>query len=110
MSHNKLKALPGTAVFAGLRNLKFLYLHNNGISAWDDIQLLTALPTILHITLMNNPVSAILGYRYFLARSLKSLLALDNYVITDEERTGNFSTLFGDLGRRFKPLNAKMMW
>jgi len=70
LSHNKLKALPASTVFAGLRNLKFLYLHNNGISTWDDIQLLTALPTIMHITLMNNPVSAILGYRYFLARSV----------------------------------------
>ena len=68
------------------------------------------MPMIMHITLTSNPVSAILGYRYFLARSLPTLLALDNYVITDEERTGNFSTLFGDLGRRFKPLNPKMVW
>jgi competence protein ComGF len=43
-------------VFAGLSNLQFLYLHSNNISRWQDLQSLIALPTIMQITLFNNPV------------------------------------------------------
>lgn len=95
--------LPGSNVFAGLVNLKFLYLHNNNIGNWNDITSLAALPTIIHLTLFSNPVCTIPGYRHFLVNSILSLLALDNYIITDEERIEDAS-----FGYRFRGLNEYM--
>ena len=43
------------------------------------------------------------GYRHFLVNSMNSLLALDNYVITDEERIEDAS-----FGYRFRGLNEFM--
>ena len=87
----------------GLINLKFFYLHNNNISNWNDITALTALPSIIHLTLFSNPVCTIPGYRHYMVNSMQSLLALDNYVITDEERIEDAS-----FGYRFRGLNEYM--
>lgn len=84
-------------------NLKFLYLHDNRISNWNDITALSALPSIMHITLFSNPVCQIPGYRHYLVNSISTLLALDNYVITDEERIEDAS-----FGYRFRGLNEYM--
>ena len=61
------------------------------------------LPAILHITLHSNPVCAIPGYRHFIVNSLPCLKALDNFVITDEERIEDAS-----FGYRFRGLNEYM--
>lgn len=61
------------------------------------------LPVILHITLYSNPVCAIPGYRHFVVNSLPCLKALDNFVITDEERIEDAS-----FGYRFRGLNEYM--
>ena len=90
-------------MFSGLSQLKFLYLHNNNISNWSDIQSLVSLPEIMHLTLFSNPVCSIPGYRHFLVNSVTSLLALDNFVITDEERIEDAS-----FGYRFRGLNEFM--
>jgi len=37
LSDNNISSLPPAKVFAGLKQLKFLYLHNNNISNWSDI-------------------------------------------------------------------------
>ena len=34
LSFNELDSLPSGNVFAGLKKLQFLYLHNNNISKW----------------------------------------------------------------------------
>ena len=52
---------------------------------------------------MNNPVTKIPGYRHYLANSVKSLLAIDRHIITDEERIEN--TSYGD---RFRALSFFM--
>jgi len=57
----------------------------------------------LHITLYSNPVCAIPGYRHFIVNSIPGLKALDNYVITDEERIEDAS-----FGYRFRALNEYM--
>jgi Leucine-rich repeat (LRR) protein len=44
LSDNQITSLPPAKVFAGLTQLKFLYLHNNNISNWSDIQSLVSLP------------------------------------------------------------------
>lgn len=103
LSDNQLDELPQAQVFAGLQSLQFLYLHNNNISKWQDLQALTALPSIMQITLFNNPVCQIPGYRHFLVNSISCLKALDNYIITDEERIEDAS-----FGYRFRGLNEFM--
>lgn len=103
LSDNSITNLPPAKVFAGLSQLKFLYLHNNNISNWSDIQSLVSLPQIMHLTLFSNPVCSIPGYRHFLVNSMQTLLALDNFVITDEERIEDAS-----FGYRFRGLNEFM--
>lgn len=90
-------------MFAGLHKLKFLYLHNNSIGKWQDIQSLVSLPAVMHITLFANPVCAIPGYRHFIVNSIPGLKALDTFVITDEERIEDAS-----FGYRFRALNEYM--
>lgn len=103
LSENEIETLPPANVFAGLANLQFLYLHNNNISKWQDLQSLVSLPAIMHITLFANPVCAIPGYRHFMVNSIAGLKALDNFVITDEERIEDAS-----FGYRFRGLNEFM--
>lgn len=103
LSENNIQNLPSAKVFAGLTELRFLYLHNNNISEWSDIQSLISLPSIMHLTLFGNPVVSIPGYRHFLVNSIQSLLALDSYIITDEERIEDAS-----FGYRFRGLNEFM--
>jgi len=57
----------------------------------------------MHITLFSNPVCSIPGYRHFMVNSINTLLALDNFVITDEERIEDAS-----FGYRFRGLNEFM--
>lgn len=103
ISHNNIVNLPGPQVFKGMTNLKFLYLHNNKIGKWQDITSLVTLPQILHITLFSNPVCTVPGYRHFLVNSCRTLLALDNYIVTDEERIEDAS-----FGYRYRALNEFM--
>lgn len=103
LSDNSISTLPPPKIFSGLKSLKFLYLHNNNISNWNDIQSLTGLTEIMHLTLFSNPVCSIPGYRHFLVNSIQSLLALDNFLITDEERIEDAS-----FGYRFRGLNEFM--
>lgn len=98
-----MSSLPSGQVFKGLVNLKFLYLHNNKISRWQDISSLSTLPSVMHITLFSNPVCLIPGYRHFLVNSIPTLLALDHFIITDEERIEDAS-----FGYRFRALNEFM--
>jgi hypothetical protein len=57
----------------------------------------------MHLTLFNNPVCQIPGYRHFLVNSIQHLLALDTYIITDEERIEDAS-----FGYRFRGMNEFM--
>lgn len=75
----------------------------NKISKWEDLESLTGLPKIMHLTVYSNPVSAIPGYRHFLVNCCSSLLALDNCVITDEERSEDAS-----FGVRYRAMNKYM--
>ena len=103
LSDNGIEALPHRSVFEGLNHLQFLFLHNNKLSKWQDLNSLTGLPTAIHVTLFNNPVCQIPGYRHFMVNSIACLKALDNFVITDEERIEDAS-----FGYRFRGLNEFM--
>ena len=64
---------------------------------------LTHLLSMNHLTLYSNPVCTVPGYRHYMVNSLQTLLALDNHVITDEERIEDAS-----FGYRYRALNEYM--
>lgn len=70
LSDNMIESLPPAQVFAQMRSLQFLFLHNNALQKWQDLQALTHLPQIIHITLFNNPVCQIPGYRSFIVNQI----------------------------------------
>ena len=86
LSNNNLKELPNKQTFSHMYSLRILYLHENQITTWEEMSKLTALPSILHITLFDNACSSIEGYRLYMVNSIPTLIALDLHVITDEER------------------------
>lgn len=103
LSHNEINSIPSPQALEGLKSLKILYFHDNGLSDWTSLKALIAIPGIMHLTLFNNPVVTIPGYRHFLTNSSTSLLALDNYLVTDEERLEDAC-----FGYRFRSMNEFM--
>ena len=103
LSFNNLVLLPGADVFAGLHSLKILFLDHNNLQKWRNLESLTAIPSLYHLTLLNNPVVQTPGYRHFLVTKMPTLLALDDYIITDEERMEDVGH-----GIRFKALSQFM--
>ena len=91
LSGNQIKELPRAEVWQQLTELQVLYLHENLLSDWDSVRPLEVLPRVLHITLFNNPIVHLLGYRHYMVSEIQSLLVLDFYVVTDEERITDVS-------------------
>eukprot|EP00347_Sterkiella_histriomuscorum_P020497 403337573 len=69
-----------------MHSLRILYMHDNLISQWGDLNSVAELPQLIHFTLMRNPISQVPGYRHQLVNHMKNLKALDEYIITDEEK------------------------
>ena len=86
-----------------LQGLKVFYVHSNLMRTWEDVDGLKGLDAIIHLTLFSNPVAGLPGYRYYIFNSIFSLLVLDEFTITDEERSEDQS--YSD---RFKALNPYM--
>ena len=103
LSENKITKLPEKEVFQSLVSLQIFFLHMNEISKWEDIESLSGLPSIMHLTVYSNPVAGIPGYRHYLVNCNDSLLALDDCVITDEERSEDAS-----FGVRYRAMNKYM--
>jgi len=103
LTDNNIASLPPKEVFQSMANLQILFLHMNKISKWDDLESLTGLPKVMHLTVYSNPAAAIPGYRHFLVNCTDSLLALDDCVITDEERSEDAS-----FGVRYRAMNKYM--
>jgi len=91
LSGNQIRELPKVEVWEQLTELQILYLHENLLSDWDSIRPLELLPRVLHITLFNNPIVHLLGYRHYMVSELQTLLVLDFYIVTDEERLTDVS-------------------
>ena len=86
LSFNNIKKLPAGGVFSELVSLRILYLHENLIQQWSDLAGLAALPGLYHLSLNKNPIANAAGYRHYMVNSIKTLKALDDFVVTDEER------------------------
>ncbi|XP_037356247.1 leucine-rich repeat and IQ domain-containing protein 3 isoform X1 [Talpa occidentalis] len=100
---NQIKSLPDTTFWSRLKNLKLLYLHDNGFVKLRNICTLSACPNLIALTMFDCPVSLKKGYRHVLVNSIWSLKALDNYVISDEEIIQNWR-----LPERFKTCNHRL--
>lgn len=92
LSNNKIKSLPEVEILSSLIRLKELYLHDNLLTKWENLTDLTKMGSVVHLTLYNNPVASIAGYRHYCVNSMPNLLCLDLYIITDIERVDELTT------------------
>lgn len=103
LSHNGIVILPPKETLQELKALKILFMDHNAMQKWRNLESLTGIQSLAHLTLLNNPVVQSPGYRHFLVTKMPSLLALDDYIITDEERMEDVGH-----GVRFKALSQFM--
>ncbi|XP_037682843.1 leucine-rich repeat and IQ domain-containing protein 3 [Choloepus didactylus] len=102
---NQIKSLPDTKFWSGLKNLKLLYLHDNGFVKLKNVCALSACPNLIALTMFDCPVSLKKGYRHVLVNSIWSLKALDHHVISDEEIIQNWH-----LPERFRTYNHRLFF
>ncbi|XP_069498012.1 leucine-rich repeat and IQ domain-containing protein 3 [Ambystoma mexicanum] len=100
---NQIQLLPDNEFWSELRELKLLYLHDNGICKLKHVQVLASCPSLTGLTLFDTPVSLKKRYRHIVVNSILSLKALDNYVISDAEIIEDCN-----LPARFEPLNPHL--
>jgi Leucine-rich repeat/IQ calmodulin-binding motif len=86
LSTNFLVSIGTKDLWKTMPKLQILYLHDNLIENWSSLDSLLSLPSILHLTLFNNPCIHLPDYRTHMIKSLASLLALDFYICTQEEK------------------------
>eukprot|EP00753_Platysulcus_tardus_P018711 PLAT7005.4.p1 GENE.PLAT7005.4~~PLAT7005.4.p1 ORF type:complete len:1245 (+),score=602.54 PLAT7005.4:253-3735(+) len=84
LGFNALTSLPGRSVWASLPRLEILYLHDNSLPTLDEVLPLQAAPSLVYLTLFNNPVASTEHYRHNVVNLLQ-LKALDMFVVADEE-------------------------
>ena len=70
----------------GLPNLQRLFLSNNCIEAFEDVDTLFVLQNLMELTMDSNPVAGRPHYRQSLLDQVRSLRLLDLQRISDEER------------------------
>ncbi|XP_051052016.1 leucine-rich repeat and IQ domain-containing protein 3 [Phodopus roborovskii] len=102
---NQIKTLPDQNFWGGLKNLKLLYLHDNGFSKLKNICVLAACASLIGLTMFDCPVSLKKGYRHVLVNSIWPLKALDHHIISDEEIIQNWN-----LPERFKTFNHRLFF
>jgi Leucine-rich repeat (LRR) protein len=103
LSNNSITSLPSKEILSGLKSLRILFLDNNQMQKWKNLENLTGISSLYHLTLLNNPVVQTAGYRHFMVTKMPGLLALDDFIITDEERMEDVGH-----GVRFKALSQFM--
>jgi hypothetical protein len=103
LSGNRFGSLPPPEVMSQLTTLKLLYVEFNNLSSWQDIESIVSIQSLIHINMSNNSITSIPGYRHYIVRHLPGLLALDDYIITDEERWEDVS-----FGKRFRALSPHL--
>ncbi|KAF6109936.1 leucine rich repeats and IQ motif containing 3 [Phyllostomus discolor] len=102
---NQIKHLPDDKFWSRLKNLKLLYLHDNGFANLQNVCMLSACPSLVALTMFDCPVSLNKGYRQTLVNNVCSLKALDHHVISDEEIIQNWH-----LPERFRTYNHRLFF
>eukprot|EP00616_Rhizochromulina_sp_CCMP1243_P001712 CAMPEP_0118968458 /NCGR_PEP_ID=MMETSP1173-20130426/5681_1 /TAXON_ID=1034831 /ORGANISM="Rhizochromulina marina cf, Strain CCMP1243" /LENGTH=115 /DNA_ID=CAMNT_0006917577 /DNA_START=347 /DNA_END=694 /DNA_ORIENTATION=+ len=86
LSYNQIKTLDGVA---SLENLTTLYLSNNLISEWSELDKLTSLPQLKDILLLGNPIYEGLeehDRRIQVLQHIPGLMKIDGDMIKPSER------------------------
>jgi len=86
LSNNGIHFLPEAYQLTRLEKLEFLLLHQNQLVGWRQIELLTCLKHLRHLTLHGNPCAKVIGYRKFLISCMPELRCLDEFIVGDFER------------------------
>ncbi|XP_066228299.1 leucine-rich repeat and IQ domain-containing protein 3 [Saccopteryx leptura] len=102
---NQVKSLPDAKFWSRLKNLKLLYLHDNGFAKLKNVCMLSACPSLIALTMFDCPVSLKKEYRHVLVNSIWTLRALDHHVISDEEIIQNLH-----LPERFRTYNHRLFF
>ena len=88
ISYNQIGSLAG---IEKLVNLQVIYMSNNKIDKWPEVERLQALPKLRDLNLVNNPIyvkteSEGLNWRVELLKRLEKLKSIDGQLVEDEER------------------------
>ena len=94
LSVNKIRSLKP---FAGLPNLRELYLRNNMISDLNEIKNLMDCENLQILWLKENPIADNPNYRNIIISALPQLVKLDDILITEEERLNAEKGIFNAL-------------
>lgn len=85
LAFNSIVAIPPYTFWEQLSSLQILYLHHNKINDWPNLESLKSCTKLLYLTLYDNPICKYDTLRHFIVNAIPSLIAYDNYVISDEE-------------------------
>lgn len=93
--------------------MECLYLHDNVLSLWDNVESVVTCPSLLHLTMFNNGVVNLPKYRSHIVATATTLIALDYGIITDEDRAempgyAEYKTRLGDYPKIRVPTPADM--
>ncbi|KAM5323327.1 leucine-rich repeat and IQ domain-containing protein 3 [Glossophaga mutica] len=102
---NQVQSLPDDKFWSRLKDLKLLYLHDNGFAKLKNVCMLSACPSLVALTMFDCPVSLNKEYRHTLVNSVCSLKALDHHVISDEEIIQSWH-----LPERFRTYNHRLFF
>ena len=88
ISYNQIGSLAG---IEKLVNLQVIYMSNNKIDKWPEVERLQALPKLRDLNLVNNPIyvkteSEGLNWRVELLKRLEKIKSIDGQLVEDEER------------------------
>eukprot|EP00742_Colponemidia_sp_Colp-10_P007263 GILJ01007807.1.p1 GENE.GILJ01007807.1~~GILJ01007807.1.p1 ORF type:complete len:1227 (-),score=171.45 GILJ01007807.1:179-3859(-) len=86
LSSNRLQILPGASAWMRMSQLRILLLHNNELNSWSTVEDVSSTPNLQYLTMYRNPLVSQPAYRPFLVNKMTSLMVLDVYAVTDEER------------------------
>lgn len=87
-SYCGLTSLPPTEAWAGMTRLAVLFLHRNQITRWEDLERAAAVPNLAWLTFFENPLSGQPELRGLAVQWAKKVLAVDFWVVTDDEKLG----------------------
>ena len=113
LSSNGIHFLPDKEKLENLKKVEYFNFHKNLLVGWRQLENLTCLTNLRHMTLQGNPCAKIKGYRQFLVDSLPHLRSLDEFIVMDYERKDLADAFAPDVIKkqkllqlnRFRPFN-----
>ena len=115
LSYNGIHFLPEVEQMKSLINLEYLLLHENQLVGWRQLENVTCLLKLRHLTLHGNPSAKVSGCREFLIEAMPQLWCLDEFIIMDFERKevtqlippNTWKGRRAEELKRFRPFNAE---